>query len=128
MKDDYTASSHYITYTFPLKGWENVLFELASERVTLPEPGPTCCCSRSILVVSSFLAMACLTLQGNSVTCTVVCHGIAGRFDAATETSKTKIKLHNGYRELLSREVSNVESDQFQISLAASAEILHRTV
>ena len=32
MKDDYTANSHYITYTF-LRGWENVLFELGSERV-----------------------------------------------------------------------------------------------
>ena len=33
MKDDRTTNSHYITYTFHLKGWENVLFELGSERV-----------------------------------------------------------------------------------------------
>ena len=33
MKDDYTTNSHYITHTFSLKGWENVLFELGSERV-----------------------------------------------------------------------------------------------
>ena len=34
-KNDYT-NSHYLTYTFfPLKGWENVLYELRSERVNL---------------------------------------------------------------------------------------------
>ena len=32
MKDDYTTNSHYLTYTF-LRGWENVLLELGSERV-----------------------------------------------------------------------------------------------
>ena len=33
MKDDDTTSSHYLTYTFSSRGWENVLFELGSERV-----------------------------------------------------------------------------------------------
>ena len=33
MKDDYTTNFHCITYTFLLKGWKNVLFELGSERV-----------------------------------------------------------------------------------------------
>ena len=33
MKDDYTSNSHNLTYTFPLKGCENVPFELGSERV-----------------------------------------------------------------------------------------------
>ena len=34
MIDDYTTTfSHYITYTFLFKGWENELFELGSERV-----------------------------------------------------------------------------------------------
>ena len=35
MKDDHTTNSHYLTYTFLqfLKGWENLLFELGSERV-----------------------------------------------------------------------------------------------
>ena len=32
MKDDNTTNSHYITYTFLFEGWENVLFELGSER------------------------------------------------------------------------------------------------
>ena len=34
MKDDYTTNSHCITCTCLFKGWENVLFELGSERVT----------------------------------------------------------------------------------------------
>ena len=34
MKDDCTANSHYFTYGF-LFGWENVLFELGSERVKM---------------------------------------------------------------------------------------------
>ena len=29
MKDDYTTNYHYITYTFLLKRWENILFELS---------------------------------------------------------------------------------------------------
>ena len=33
MKDDYTTNSHYLTHTFLLECWENVLFELGSERV-----------------------------------------------------------------------------------------------
>ena len=33
MNDDYTSNSHHLTYTSILKGWENVLFELRSERV-----------------------------------------------------------------------------------------------
>ena len=34
MKDDYTANSHYLIYTLLLNwGWQNVLFELGSERV-----------------------------------------------------------------------------------------------
>ena len=33
MKDDYTTNSRYLTYAFSLKSWENVLFELRSERV-----------------------------------------------------------------------------------------------
>ena len=28
MKDDYTTNSHYLTYTFLFKNWEDVLFEL----------------------------------------------------------------------------------------------------
>ena len=36
MKDDYTTNSHYLTYTFLLEGWENVPFELGSERVKGP--------------------------------------------------------------------------------------------
>ena len=32
MKDDYTSNSHYLTHS-SLKGWENALFELQSERV-----------------------------------------------------------------------------------------------
>ena len=35
MKDDYTTNSHYLTDTFLLKGWENVLFELRNERVNI---------------------------------------------------------------------------------------------
>ena len=31
MKDDYTTNSHYLIHL--LKSWENVLFELGSERV-----------------------------------------------------------------------------------------------
>ena len=37
MKDDYATNSHYLTHSFPLKGWENVLFELGSERVRREE-------------------------------------------------------------------------------------------
>ena len=33
MKGDHTTTSPYLTYTFLLGGWENVLFELGSERV-----------------------------------------------------------------------------------------------
>ena len=33
MKYDFTTSSHYLTHTFLLKSWENVLFELGTERV-----------------------------------------------------------------------------------------------
>ena len=33
MKEDYTSNSHYLTYTFLLKGWENVLYNFGS-RVT----------------------------------------------------------------------------------------------
>ena len=37
MEDDYTTNSHYITYTFSFRGWENVLFELGSDCIfTLP--------------------------------------------------------------------------------------------
>ena len=36
MIDDYTTTfSHYITYTFLFKGWENDIFELGSERVNV---------------------------------------------------------------------------------------------
>ena len=33
--DDYATNSHYLTYTFRLKGWWSVLFELGSESVEL---------------------------------------------------------------------------------------------
>ena len=33
MKDDYNTNSRYLTCIFSLKGWENGLFELRSERV-----------------------------------------------------------------------------------------------
>ena len=38
MKDDYNTHSRYLTYAFSLKGWENVLSELRSERVKLSHP------------------------------------------------------------------------------------------
>ena len=41
MKDDYTTNSHYITYTLLLTAWENVLFELGSERLTTYSRGCT---------------------------------------------------------------------------------------
>ena len=34
LKNDYTINSHYRTYTFLFKGWENVLSELRSERLS----------------------------------------------------------------------------------------------
>ena len=34
MKDEYTTNSHHLT-DFSSKGWENVLFELGSERVNV---------------------------------------------------------------------------------------------
>ena len=33
MKDAYTTHSHYVTYAFLFKFWEDVLIELRSERV-----------------------------------------------------------------------------------------------
>ena len=33
MKADYTTNSHYLTYTFLYKSWENVLSKLGIERV-----------------------------------------------------------------------------------------------
>ena len=33
MEYDYTANAHYLTYTFILRGWENVLFEHGNESV-----------------------------------------------------------------------------------------------
>ena len=35
LKDDYCTNSHYVTCDFSSKYWENVLFELGSERVKL---------------------------------------------------------------------------------------------
>ena len=36
MEGDYTANSHYLTYTFiSKKNWENVLFELVTERLVM---------------------------------------------------------------------------------------------
>ena len=44
MKDDYTTNSHYRTYTFLFKGWENVLFEsscLCDISIVPFQPHPT---------------------------------------------------------------------------------------
>ena len=35
MGDDYSTNSCYLTYSFSLKGWANVLFELRTDRVNV---------------------------------------------------------------------------------------------
>ena len=52
MKAVYITNSHYITYTFfSLIGWENVLFELGSERIKRVIPEST---NRNYYTVTSF--------------------------------------------------------------------------
>ena len=36
MKDEYTTDSHYLAYTGPFKGWENVLFEPEKDKHAEP--------------------------------------------------------------------------------------------
>ena len=42
MKDDYATNSHYLNYTF--LGWENVIFELGSEKVKTASGKFVCDC------------------------------------------------------------------------------------
>ena len=46
-------NSHYLTYRFIFKGWENVLFELGNERVSeLPSYNPRYCYAISVTTLS----------------------------------------------------------------------------
>ena len=83
-------TSHYLTYTFSLKDWENVLFELGSERVKLESIGSVKGqpCFSSILPWAASSSESFSEMTSNALARASVCSYLSGASRSEKEKSR----------------------------------------